>query len=182
MTSPAWAGSDFQQSPRPGSPVALCGACRRLGACRLGLGREELRPDGSVHTELVCGPGNEGGPEVAHGGWTAGAFDELLGHVPLLHGQLAVTGQLTVSYVKPVPVGRPLRARAWLERREGRRWYVAGELVLASTGAVLARGAAVMVARDPGHFARHQQWLAQQDAAATPSRDNAPLGDRKRMH
>jgi acyl dehydratase len=82
MTSPSWAGSDFQQ--------------------------------------------NEGGPEVAHGGWTAGAFDELLGHVPLLHGQLAVTGQLTVTYVKPVPVGRPLHARAWLERRDGHRWYVAG--------------------------------------------------------
>jgi acyl-coenzyme A thioesterase PaaI-like protein len=93
-----------------------------------------------VHTELVCGPENEGGPEVAHGGWTAGAFDELLGQVPLLHGQLAVTGQLTVTYVKPVPVGRPLHARAWLERQEGHRWYVVGEMVLASTGAVLARG------------------------------------------
>ena len=171
MTSSTWAGSDFQQPPRPGSAVALCGACRRLGACRLGLGREELKPDGSVHTELVCGPENEGGPEVAHGGWTAGAFDELLGHVPLLHGQLAVTGQLTVTYVKPVPVGRPLRARAWLVRRDGHRWYVAGEMVLASTGAVLARGEAVMVLRDFGHFARHQEWLAQQDAAAQPSHE-----------
>jgi acyl-coenzyme A thioesterase PaaI-like protein len=172
MTSPSWAGSDFQQPPRPGSPVALCGACRRLGGCRLGLGREELQPDGSVHTELVCGPENEGGPEVAHGGWTAGAFDEILGHVPLLNGQLAVTGQLTVTYVKPVPVGRPLHARAWLERRDGHRWYVAGEMVLASTGAVLARGEAVMVARDFGHFARHQEWLAQQDAAATLTHDS----------
>ena len=85
---------------------------------------------------------------MAHGGWTASAFDELLGHVPLLHSQLAVTGQLTVTYVKPVPVGRPLHARAWLVRRDGHRWYVAGEMVLASTGAVLARGEAVMVARD----------------------------------
>ena len=166
MTSSPWAGSDFQLPPQPDSPIALCGACRRTGACRLGLGREELLPDGSVHTELICGPENEGGPDVAHGGWTAGAFDEILGHVPLLHGELAVTGQLSVSYVKPVPVGRPLRARAWPVRREGHRLYVAGEMTLASTGAVLARGEAVMVLRDSGHFARHREWLAKQDAAA----------------
>ena len=165
MTTSPWAGSDFQLPPQPASPVALCGACRRLGACRLGLGREELQPDGSVHTDLICGPEHEGGPDVAHGGWTAGAFDEVLGHVPLLTGELAVTGQLSVTYVKPVPVGRPLHARAWTVRREGRRWYVAGELTLVSTGAVLGRGEAVMVLRDRGHFARHQEWLAQQDQA-----------------
>jgi len=168
MTTSPWAGSDFQLPPRAASPVALCGACRRLGACRLGLGREELKPDGSVHTDLVCGPENEGGPDVAHGGWTAGAFDEVLGHVPLLTGELAVTGQLSVTYVKPVPVGRPLHARAWTVRREGRRWYVAGELTLVSTGAVLGRGEAVMVLRDGDHFARHQEWLAQQDLTARP--------------
>jgi acyl-coenzyme A thioesterase PaaI-like protein len=116
-----------------------------------------------VHTELICGPENEGGPEVAHGGWTASVFDEVLGHVPVLNRELAVTGQLWVSYVKPVPVGRPLHARAWTVRREGHRWYVAGEMTLASTGAVLARGEAVMVVRDAGHFGRHQEWLAQQD-------------------
>ena len=82
MAASPWAGSDFQLPADPASPVALCGACRRLGACRLGLGREELQPDGSVHTHLVCGPENEGGPDVAHGGWTAGVFDEVLGHVP----------------------------------------------------------------------------------------------------
>ena len=165
MAASPWAGSDFQLPPEPASPVALCGACRRLGSCRLGLGREELQPDGSVHTDLVCGPENEGGPDVAHGGWTAGVFDEVLGHVPVLNGELAVTGQLSVTYVKPVPVGRPLHARAWTVRREGHRWYVAGEMTLASTGAVLARGEAVMVLRDLGHFARHQEWLAQQDGA-----------------
>jgi hypothetical protein len=38
-------------------------------------------------------------------------------------------------------------------------------MTLASSGAVLARGEAVMVLRDMGHFARHQEWLAQQDGA-----------------
>lgn len=161
-----WAGSDFQIPPTDG-PVALCGACRRLGRCRLGLGREEMQPDGSVTTLLVCDESNEGGPDVAHGGWTASVFDEVLGHVPVLSGELAVTGELTVRYVKPVPIGRPLVARAWTERREGRRWYVTGELALESTGAVLARGSAIMVVRPGDHFVRHQAWLAEQDAASS---------------
>lgn len=123
-------------------------------------------PDGHVVTDLICSADNEGGPSVAHGGWTASVLDELTGHVPMLHGALAVTGRLEVTYVRPVPIGRPLRAYAWTERREGRRWYVTGEMQLLSTGAVLARGSAVMVVRDSGHFERHAQWLAEQDAQA----------------
>lgn len=59
MADSPWAGSDFQLTPDSDRPVALCGACKRLGACRLGLGREELQPDGSVRTKLICGPENE---------------------------------------------------------------------------------------------------------------------------
>jgi acyl-coenzyme A thioesterase PaaI-like protein len=161
-----WAGADFQLPPL-GGPVALCGACRRLGRCRLGLGLEELQADGTVVTHLVCDESNEGGPEVAHGGWTASVLDEVLGHLPLLNSELAVTGELTVVYVKPVPIDRPLVARAWTDRREGRRWYVAGELLLESTGAVLARGSAIMVVRPDDHFARHREWLAEQDGATS---------------
>ena len=90
----------------------------------------------------------------------------MLGHVPLLGGELAVTGQLTVTYVKPVPIDRPLVARAWTDRREGRRWYLDGELLLESSGAVLARGSAIMVVRPSDHFARHRRWLAEQDDSA----------------
>jgi acyl-coenzyme A thioesterase PaaI-like protein len=88
----------------------------------------------------------------------------------MLHGQLAVTGQLSVTFVKPVPVGRPLRAVARADRREERRWHVSGELLLASTGAVLGRAAAIMVLRDRGHFERHREWLAQQDTVEAPGK------------
>jgi hypothetical protein len=123
-----------------------------------------LQPDEAVIYSLSCPADSEGGPQVAHGGWTAGVLDEVVGHVPLLNGQLAVTGQLSVRFVRPVPIERPLVARAQLTRREGRRWYVDATLCLAATGAELARAEAVLVARDGGHFERHQEWLADQDA------------------
>ena len=163
MTDERWVGGDFVAANHEG-PVRLCVACTRIGHCRLGITVEELQPGGEVETELVCSAENEGGPGVAHGGWTAGVLDELVGHVPLLHGQLAVTGTLTVRFVKPVPVGRPLLARAQVVRKEGTRWFVTATLTLAATGAELAGADAIMVERDPGHFARHRAWLATQDA------------------
>jgi acyl-coenzyme A thioesterase PaaI-like protein len=153
--------------------VSLCGGCTRSGNCRLGLGREILLEDGTTETDLVCTPDHEGGPDVAHGGWTAAIFDEVLGHVPMLHGQLAVTGRLSVTFVKPVPVGRPLRAVARIDKREERRWHVSAELTLSATGAVLGSAEATMVLRDRAHFERHRQWLAEQDTlgALEPPQD-----------
>ncbi len=163
MTEARWAGGDFQQPPRTDGGVALCGACRRTGVCRLGLSNERLDEVGLAHFSLVCHADNEGGPGVAHGGWTAGVLDEVLGHVPILHGQLTVTGTLTVRFVKPVPVERQLLARAWVDRVEGEKWFVSGELCLASSGALLASGTGVWIARDAAaHFGGFEQWLAEQ--------------------
>ena len=157
-----WAGGDFVLPEFEPGGVILCGACTRLGHCRLGVTIEELQPDGSVRSELICGEEHEGGPGVAHGGWTAGVLDELVGHLPLLNGCFAVTGTLTVRFGKPVPIGVPLLATARLDRREGSRWYVTARICLAVSGAELAVGEGVLVERDRGHFARHERWLADQ--------------------
>ncbi|MFE2417132.1 PaaI family thioesterase [Streptomyces hokutonensis] len=158
------AGADFQDPPRTPGGVALCGACRAAGSCRLGVEGERLDADGVAVFELSCPRDQEGGPNVAHGGWTAAVLDDCLGHLPLLHRVLSVTAELSVSFVKPVPVERPLEVRAWVERRDGRRWYIAGEMVLLPTRAVLARVSGIWVTRDQGHFARHEKWLAEQEA------------------
>lgn len=159
----AWAGGDFQQPPRTDGGVALCGACRRTGHCRLGLTTERLDEDGFARFDITCPPEHEGGPGVAHGGWTAGVLDEVLGHVPLLHGRMSVTGTLTVRFEKPVPIGRPLEARAWVASREERKWLLEGQLALASSGAVLARADGIFVLRDQAsHFGNFERWLAEQ--------------------
>ena len=153
-----------RERPMSQGGVALCAACHRRGNCRLGLQTEVLEDDGSVTTELVCDESYEGGPGVAHGGWTAGALDELVGHVVLQHRRMSVTGKLTVSFLKPVPINRPLRATARRVREENGRWFVHAEIALAATGTVLATAAGEMVLREWKHFARFQEWLAGEDA------------------
>ena len=150
----------------PVSQVHLCGACTRTGVCRLGVIDERLIEPGVSLTRLECGAQYEGGPGVAHGGWTAEAMDEVLGHLNILSGRMAVTAQITVEYVRPVPIGRPLELRAWCETVEAGRRHNRGELTLAATGAVLARAHGVFVERDASHFERYRRWIAAQDAAA----------------
>jgi acyl-coenzyme A thioesterase PaaI-like protein len=159
---------DYQEPPRTDGGVMLCGACRRTGRCSLGVRREHLDDDGVARFVLTCGPDHEGGPNVAHGGWTAAVLDDCLGHLPLHARVLSVTAELTITFVKPVPVGRPLEISARVDRREGSRWYISGEMVLLGGGATLARAHGVWVTRDPGHFDRHARWLETQDRPDRP--------------
>lgn len=165
----SWVGADFQAMPRSEGGVALCGACMRTGRCRLGVTQEALRSDDVLTSDLACPPDHEGGPNVAHGGWTASVMDEILGHVPIAHNQLTVTATLTVNFKKPVPIERSLQARAWIDKIDGQKWFISGELVLLPSEAVLATATGIWIARDVGHFARHRAWLAEQDAAAERS-------------
>lgn len=168
----AWIGNDSVAQPLTDTGVVMCGACTAQRRCRLGVQRERL--DGEVALfDLHCPRDHEGGPNVAHGGWTASVMDEMLGHVPLLHRQMTVTATLTVNFVKPVPVERRLRARAWVDRVEGSKWFASGELLLPPSDAVLATATGIWVARDPSHFARHEKWLAEQGSVPTDSAGDA---------
>jgi acyl-coenzyme A thioesterase PaaI-like protein len=162
---PNWVGSDSQERVRSEGGVTLCGACHRPGRCRLGVEREWLDDDDVAVFELQCPLDQEGGPNVAHGGWTAAVMDEMLGHVPLLHNQMSVTATLTVNFTKPVPVQRPLAARAWIDRIDGSKWFISGELLLLPGRRTLATATGIWIARDWSHFERHEKWLTEQDGA-----------------
>ena len=70
----------------------------------------------------------EGAPGRAHGGIVAAAFDDVTGFVIGLLREPAFTGELTVRYVKPVPVDQPLEMRARLRGRERRKLFISGEV------------------------------------------------------
>lgn len=157
-----WVGADYQQGAASGKPV-LCGACKKIGRCRLGLIHRGLDEAGVSYSTVICPPEYEGGPQVAHGGWTASVLDEMLGETSVAQGQMVVTATLTVDFIKPVPINHELEGRGWIERREGSRVYISGELRLASSNALLAKASGIFIARDFSHFERHQKWLAEQD-------------------
>lgn len=141
----------------------FCAGCVPLGRCQFGVTSSQLSADGVARARVWVSASMEGGPRVAHGGWTASMFDEVLGQVPGLHGILAVTKTLTVHYTRPVPVNRWLRAESRVESRTVGSWEISGLLMLEATGAELARAHGTWVERTQRHFARHAEWLREQD-------------------
>jgi hypothetical protein len=162
-----WIGSDFQIAPDEHG-IALCGACRRVGACRLGITNKEVGDDGRVRATLQCPGRDEGGPGVAHGGWTAGVFNEIFGHLPLWRDVVAVTASLHIEFIMPVPIERPLLGFADVVEHDDDTWRIQGELQLASTEQVLARAEGVWIERDAAqHLDDTRAWLMEQDALET---------------
>ena len=143
--------------------VVMCGPCGVAGLCRTGILRETLVSPEELRAEAVCGPSGETGRGVAHGGWTATVLDEVMGHLPTTQDMPVVTARMTVEYLKPVPAEQPLEVTARVVSVEGRKWTMTGEVRLASSGALLARGEGLWIARDMNeHFAEHRAWLNEQ--------------------
>lgn len=64
---------------------------------------------------------HQGAPGLVHGGLLAAAFDEVLGACNWLLLSPAVTGNLSVDFRKPVPVGQTVLIDARIDAIEGRK-------------------------------------------------------------
>jgi acyl-coenzyme A thioesterase PaaI-like protein len=63
-----------------------------------------------------------------HGGIIAEVFDEVLGTLAVMHGVAGFTGTLTVRYRSPTPILVDLDLTARVDRVEGRKAFLVGEL------------------------------------------------------
>lgn len=81
--------------------------------------------DGLVWSDFVLGSAYEGPPGHVHGGVCAMVLDHVLGATAHQPGRPAVTGTLSVRYLRGVPLG-PLRAEARVDRVEGVKTFASG--------------------------------------------------------
>jgi uncharacterized protein (TIGR00369 family) len=89
-----------------------------------------------------------GPPGHAHGGIIATILDEAMGKVNKLRHVIALTSQITVNYLKPVPLNKPLRVESHEVRVRGRQHINMAE-ILNPKGEVLARSRGLFIAIDP---------------------------------
>jgi uncharacterized protein (TIGR00369 family) len=89
-----------------------------------------------------------GPPGHAHGGIIATILDEAMGKVSKLRHVIALTSQITVDYLKPVPLNEPLRVESREVRVRGRQHINMAE-ILNSKNEVLARSRGLFIAIDP---------------------------------
>ena len=103
-----------------------------------------------VVAEVTFGAAFEGPPGCVHGGYVAAAFDEVLGAGQSLAGAQGMTANLSVNYRSPTPLHEPLVISAWVDRRDGRKIYVHGEMFAGDRLTAEADG--LFIAFDPGKF------------------------------
>lgn len=80
-----------------------------------------------------------GGAGFLHGGIIALLLDEAMGKVNRFRGLRAVTAELNIEYLRPVPVEQEIVVEAREIEKNGRSLFHAGEIRNAN-GDVLARG------------------------------------------
>jgi uncharacterized protein (TIGR00369 family) len=89
-----------------------------------------------------------GPPGHAHGGIIASILDEAMGKVNKLRHVIAVTKEMTVEYLKLVPLNKPLRVESREVSIHGHQHVNAAE-ILNQKNEVLARGRGTFIAIDP---------------------------------
>ena len=89
-----------------------------------------------------------GPPGHCHGGIIAAILDDAMGKVNKLGHVVALTKEMTVEYLKPVPLHKPLRVESTEVSVHGRQHINAAE-ILNADNEVLARGRGTFIAIDP---------------------------------
>ena len=128
--------------PKPDNPCFGCGADNPRG---MKLTFEQDHDARKIIGHFRFGPEYQGSNRFLHGGIIAVLLDEAMGKLNRFHDVHAVTAELSVEYLRPVPIGEDIVVEAQEVSREGRNLMHRGE-IRNTTGKVLARGKGRFVA------------------------------------
>jgi uncharacterized protein (TIGR00369 family) len=98
--------------------------------------------------EFSLGKRYTGPPGHCHGGIIATILDDAMGKVNKLRHVIALTKEMTVEYLKPVPLHKTLRVEGKEVSVHGRQHVNMAE-ILNEDGEVLARSKGIFIAIDP---------------------------------
>jgi acyl-coenzyme A thioesterase PaaI-like protein len=123
----------------PPNPKNNCFGCGDRNARGMKLTFEQDDAARHIRGVFALGAEYEGGPGFIHGGIIATVLDEAMGKVSRFRQVRAVTAELNVEYLRPVPVERMLRVEAFELEAKGRSLLIQGEIWDAATNHLLAR-------------------------------------------
>ena len=113
------------------------------------------REVGRASAEFELNALHEGPPGQVHGGVVALVLDQVLGEAAAAGGTPGMTGALTLRYELNTPLG-PCSAAAWVDRREGVKTIVKGEMRRGDgTVTVTAEGVFILPRWAREELARH---------------------------
>lgn len=102
----------------------------------------ERTPEG-LRGEVTLNTIYQGPPGLVHGGWIAALLDQAVGSVSGIEVGPGLTAKLEVDYISPTPLFTPLEITSWVEKVEGRKVFVSGQIQ--AHGKVTAKANGIMV-------------------------------------
>ena len=120
------------------NPENICFGCGGANARGMQLTFEQDDSASKIRGAFRLGPEYQGGTGFIHGGIIATVLDEVMGKVCRFRGVRAVTAELGVEYLKPVPVDVDLLIEGYELEMNGRNLKIVGEIRDAA-GQLLAR-------------------------------------------
>lgn len=102
----------------------------------------ERTPRG-LRGEVTLNTVYQGPPGLVHGGWIAALLDQAVGSASVIETAPGLTARLEVEYHRPTPLFTPLEITSWVERVEGRKVFVSGQI--RAHGKVTATANGIMV-------------------------------------
>jgi uncharacterized domain 1 len=153
---PAFASTTIVSMPRAANPKPLPNHC-------FGCGKDNpdsMRLKFTYHQEqqrfvsrFRLGKRYTGPPGYCHGGIIATILDEAMAKLNKPNQVIAVTSQMTVNYLKPVPLHRPLRVESQETEVHGRR-RIRTAAILDEADHVLAQASGVFITLNPEQMLR----------------------------
>jgi len=114
-----------------------------------GLHLEFLLAEDSSVVCLAQVPDTFEGPRgYVHGGVIATLLDETMSKSVRAQGLTAMTRQMDVDYLRPIPSGAPIRMEGRIVRSEGRKHWTEAK-ILTPEGATLAHGKGLFIELRP---------------------------------
>jgi uncharacterized protein (TIGR00369 family) len=141
-------------SPEATNPELLTplfhGAQNRCFGCGqanpVGLRLEfSISAEGAVISNAIVSDQYEGPPGYLHGGIIAALLDEAMSKANRAQGVTAMTRQMQVEYLRPVPSGAAIRIEGRVTRSEGRKHWAEARIQSAD-GVVLAQANGLFIA------------------------------------
>ncbi len=128
-------------APNPENKCFGCGGANDSGML---LTFEQDNLNRRIVGTFVMGERYQGGGGMLHGGIIALLLDEAMGKVCRFREARAVTADMTIDFLKPIPVTQEIVVEAFETGARGRNLFHMGE-IRDTAGNVLARGRARFV-------------------------------------
>lgn len=124
-----------------------CFGCGTTNSVGLQL-KFNVAADGSIVCFATVSDNYEGPPGYLHGGIIATLLDEAMSKANRANGVTAMTRQMQVEYLRPVPSGSPIQIEGRVTRSEGRKHWTTAQIAN-EEGKVLAHATGLFIAVNP---------------------------------